>query len=263
MTQGPPTDSSSSPIHNPTPTHAPFAYTSQGQVAHTPPTGSGSQSPPAMIPTPTSMTMNPQCACLSNAYLTNSNLQSLTPTFPFVLPQIRAALATATEIMQCEYCPKEPGSAMQNMFTMATLLNAIVDQIRKILVSIDEEAAAVEAAGGTKRFQMGDDSSDTRHMHTGTPDCPARFPIELSGTEWRTLAKNVVKTQIVGRPEDPTTLLGVIERLKQRQTSWHANKERTSQILGKFSKCAADEKGEFTCMRMIRMTQEMVEVLEW
>ncbi|KAF1817195.1 hypothetical protein P152DRAFT_387183 [Eremomyces bilateralis CBS 781.70] len=239
-----------------------------GPMQHTNAPGNGhnagqNSSPAQQLWTPPVPQENPACACLSNAYLANSNLQSLTHTFPFVLPQIRAAITTAAEIMECEYCPKDPGSAMQNMFTLATLLTSTVDHLRKILSSIDDEATKVEASGGTKRFQMGDDSPGTRHMHTGTPDCPARFPIELSSNEWRSLAKNVVKSQIVGTVEDVTTLLGVIDRLNKRQKMWHANKEKTSQMLGNFSKCAADENGEYTCMRMIRMIREMIDVLEW
>ncbi|KAF2145724.1 uncharacterized protein K452DRAFT_284090 [Aplosporella prunicola CBS 121167] len=166
---------------------------------------------------------NPPCSCLSNMYLTLSSLQSQPSfTFPYSLPVIQRAMATAAAVLKCQQCPKGAASAIQNLHQLSSTLMTIVDCFHRILISIDEEANRVDALGITKPFHIADASAPPE-MHTGTSDCPARFGMDLTGQEWRTMARRVLKTRFVGSASDSDdmSLQGIVTQFERRQNHWH------------------------------------------
>ncbi|KAK8216174.1 hypothetical protein IWZ01DRAFT_430641 [Phyllosticta capitalensis] len=171
--------------------------------------------------------LQPQCACLSSMYLTMTSLHSLSNhDFPFVLPTLRSAINTIATVVPCPQCPKRPATATQNLHMLVSLLLTVVETVRSCLFSIDAEAARVEAAGATKAMAMAD-AEVPMHMHTGTPDCPARFSMELSGPDWRRFVRKALRDQIVGSPQYPVdrTLYGIVMSLENRQRRWHEDPE--------------------------------------
>ncbi|KAK0660014.1 putative transcriptional regulatory protein [Lasiodiplodia hormozganensis] len=191
------------------------------------------QQPPFLAPSP-----GLPCACLSTIYLTISSLHSLSShNFPFCLPSLHSALVTARNVLQCPTCPHSMATATLNIHMLISLLMTVIDAVQKLLQDIDAEAARVDAAGTTKQFVLADASAPL-HMHTGTANCPARFGMELSGVEWRELARKVVKAQVVGSSSSSSssseaeggqqggaavdcTIYGVLAAFVRRQNGWH------------------------------------------
>ncbi|EKG19328.1 hypothetical protein MPH_03191 [Macrophomina phaseolina MS6] len=102
----------------------------------------------------------------------------------------------------------------------------LIDSIHKLLTTIDAEAQRVEAAGIKKPFVLADASAPA-HMHSGTHDCPVRFGMDLTGSEWRELARKVVKGQIIGDATEAEaggaegTVYGTLAAFVRRQNKWH------------------------------------------
>lgn len=126
-------------------------------------------------------------------------------------------------------------TATLNIHMLISLLMTVIDAVQKLLQDIDAEAARVDAAGTTKQFVLADASAPL-HMHTGTANCPARFGMELSGVEWRDLARKVVKAQVVGSSSSSSseaeggqqggaavdcTIYGMLAAFVRRQNGWH------------------------------------------
>lgn len=167
------------------------------------------------------------CACLSNIYLTLSSLHTLSShDFPFILPSLRTAIATANTVLNCPHCPRSYATASQNIHGLISLLMTLIDNVYKLLTTIDAEAQRVDAAGTKKPFVLADASAPA-HMHSGSADCPVRFGMELSGTEWRELARKVVKGQIIGNAAEAEaggaegTVYGTLAAFVRRQNRWH------------------------------------------
>ncbi|KAK8168720.1 hypothetical protein BKA80DRAFT_187700, partial [Phyllosticta citrichinensis] len=185
---------------------------------HTPPLPAPHHEQPLIAPP-----LPPQCACLSTMYLTLTSLHSLSShEFPFVLPTLRSAINTIATVIPCPQCPKRPVTATQNFHMLVSLLLGVVESLRATLVAIDTEAARVEAAGATKAIAMAD-AEMPMHMHTGTPDCPARFNMEMNGPDWRAFVRKALRDQVVGSPRYPgeRTLYGIVVSLEERQRRWH------------------------------------------
>ena len=155
---------------------------------------------------------------------------------------------------------------MQNTFMVSTLLSAIAERTNRVLVEIDAEADRTKSAGTTKSFRMGDNSPGTEFMHTGTLDCPVGFNVELGGEEWRNLAKKVVKAQFYGKSANAVSVAGLVERLRIRQSRWHNDPEMAKKhedLFGLRGNCRPDGTGEYTCLRMVKTIQTMVDGLDW
>jgi hypothetical protein len=208
-----------------------------------------------------------KCSCLSDMYLTLQTLQIYeTFEFPDTLPLLRNSIQSTKAVLECPQCPKESTSAMQNIMLLTTLLTSITDCYRKLLLSIDTEAKRVEEAGEKKHFRMGDSSPEKAHLHTGTLDCPMGFYVDLNGQEWRTLARKVVKADVVGSGValNSSAVLGLADMLEERQRRWHRD-PKTLEIRTHFSKdgihCAPRD-GEFSCLKMVGMVRRHVDLLD-
>jgi hypothetical protein len=90
-------------------------------------------------------------------FLTISDLQSLTNlSFPAVVPRLRQAMNTAAEIINCERCPQETFSSIQNVQSVAAVLSALAERFHKVLGEIDREAQDMENEKRKKPFKVGD-----------------------------------------------------------------------------------------------------------
>jgi hypothetical protein len=202
------------------------------------------------------------CACLSEMYLTLSTLQvQSTFHFPYVLPTLRSALSTTTNVLMCEQCPKQTMTALQNVMLLATLLTTITDGYRSLIWAINAEANRAKETGEMKKFRMGDNAPERMHMHTGTIDCPMGFDIELDGDEWRKLARKVVKADLEGSQSGSAGILGLADMLAERQIRWHSKPVMEQNRSCYMNEARERKDGDFSCLKMVDMVKRQVEGL--
>lgn len=144
---------------------------------------------------------------------------------PMALALLKTALSEAEQILKCSSCttPHSPiASWRQNTLFMITLLSSIACLFEEILHGVDAEASALHTSNQKKTMRMGQLwSVDTAHLHTGTPNCPMAFSIELEALEWRSLAFRSIKHEINGVDEGRNTLQSLVTRLERRQQTAH------------------------------------------
>ncbi|KAF2869842.1 hypothetical protein BDV95DRAFT_497944, partial [Massariosphaeria phaeospora] len=211
------------------------------------------------------------CTCLSIMYLSLSDLQNMTTfAFPAVIPSLRQAMSTTSTMLQCEKCPQDTFSAMQNVQSLTALFSAIAERFHKVLRDIDAEAARLEQAGAKKPFRIGDNNAANMHLHTGTIDCPMGFDIELEPNEWKRLAKRALKTEVLGGGSNPVPLSHLVEEMSNRQSRWHTGKnfhrDEVSQLFGGTEACAMRYKEnprDAACVRMIDQIRGMLDRMGW
>lgn len=163
------------------------------------------------------------CSCLSNLYSMLAKFQSLPePSFPYSMGALRSAAALGHDVVTCHDCSQAHNTAIQNSMLLGTLLQLLIMEYAKLLKHIDEKSKQVEKIA----FRFGDSSSPFDIRHTGGPDCPMAINVELSGDEWRTLARKAISQEVVGSCPTSRGLTGLIQEMRDRQASW---RERLSE----------------------------------
>lgn len=199
-------------------------------------------------------------------FLTISGLQSLTSfAFPSVLPQLHQAIVTANEVVYCQECPKRADTALQNVTLVNSLLSSIGERFQRLLESIEIEAAQAEQEGTTKEFRLGDVSIPP-HEHTGTPDCPGNFSVQLEAQEWRRLAKKTVKAEVMGNGTGRTNLVGVLDAMEARQKRWHIDPEMDKMRISLMSghpQGSHHMKDEELCLKFLGAVKLMISRMVW
>lgn len=145
--------------------------------------------------------------------------------FPQVIIPLRKAMDTIASVVNCPVCPKEGFSSIQNVQSIVSLFKAVVERFHKVLDEIDAEAARLEQSGLKKPYRIGDNSPGLRHLHTGTPDCPMGFNIDIEPRDWRKLVKTALKTEVYGGGSNQRPLMLLLKEAEARQARWHVNAE--------------------------------------
>ena len=157
------------------------------------------------------------CSCLSNLYSMLAKFQSLPePSFPYSMGTLRSAAALSRGVVACHNCSQTYNTAIQNSMLLGTLLQLLIMEYTKLLRHIDERSKQSEKI----TFRLGDPSSLFDSRHTGLPDCPMAINVDLSGDEWRTLARKAVSQEVLGNPHGTRGLNGLVQEMKDRQLSW-------------------------------------------
>lgn len=135
-----------------------------------------------------------------------------------------------------------------------------------MLAGIDAEAIRLEQNQERKPLRVGDNSPENMHLHTGSPHCPMSYELRLEAQDWKRLAKQMLKTEVLGEGRNPSSLLGSLDELEKRQHRWHQDKamqtEERAQLFGAGSMCR--DKGEDAlCLKMIGHVRIMVEQMNW
>ena len=200
----------------------------------------------------------PGCACLANLYLTLSSFQSLPPpSFPLTSGNLNIATKTARDVLRCPVCPTTFYSAFQNISLLGTLLPLIVMEYAKLLHCIDDKSAKGESI----TFRMGDQNPAHRHLHTGTPDCPLGFNIELSAPEWRMTARKAIRQQVHGVKPGDESFSSLLDELEKRQHAWHET-EYPHRGAGYAPVCTHDDDtAERGCLRVVRSLRKSIVAL--
>jgi hypothetical protein len=199
-------------------------------------------------------------------YLALAELQAMTSfTFPAAMPPQRRALATASTIMHCEKCPNEMFTSIQNTQLLSALLFATAERFHKILKAIDAEAEDLERKGEKKPYRIVDSNPLIQNLHTGTPDCPLGFNVQLDAKEWKGLAKKLLRTEIQGGGSNPAPLTALLDQFEERQHKWHSghdhsHDEERTRIFGERTSC---QSGDATCLRLINQVRVMVANMQW
>lgn len=204
----------------------------------------------------------PGCACLANLYLALSSFQSLPPpSFPLTSGTVKKATNLARDVLRCQQCPKAYASAFQNMMLLGTLLPLVVNEYANLLQHIDERSSSGKAIA----FRMAEQSPELAHFHTGNSDCPLRFDIELSAAEWRTIARKVIKKDVLGTADNDRSLSTLVGEMEQRQYLWHT----ISAVPGRHSIACTnliggdekETKGQRMCLHMVNRLRSSIKAL--
>lgn len=188
--------------------------------------------------------------------------------FPAVVAPLRRAMTTASTLLHCEKCPKEPFTAIQNVQSLSALLSALAERFHKVLNEVEIEAGRLENTHGKKLFRMSENNPGTTHLHTGDANCLMGFNIELEGKDWRRLVKKAVRTEVLGGGTNPVPLKLMLDLFEQRQRRWHTNHVQMPEmdarvrIFGEQNACASNG-GDATCLRMVASVQSMIDHMRW
>lgn len=196
------------------------------------------------------------CSCLANIYLSITNVQSSSHMgFPFALGPLRAGLITADKLLACDRCTNELSSVQQNILLLNALLSAIAAGFDKLLRSINAEASRAQNENAKKKVCMGDTSVQNIHLHTGSPDCPGAFFVELDAQEWSNVAKRVVRKEIFD-DHGTLTLEKLLSNLENRQREWHQYPPPDLvDIIGIHTPMNEDD---YTCLRLTKEVRRMI-----
>ena len=207
------------------------------------------------------------CMCLPNLYMTLSNIATTREwPFPMSVHQLKAAMQTSDAVLNCPICPHESTTAMQNLMMLTTLLTTLTDCYRKVLKSIDAQADKAEADESTIQYRMGDSSPERWHLHTGTNDCPMGINVDLDASEYKMLARKVIKADVLGAKNSlmgKISMLDLVNRLEQRQHEWHkgaSSAEMRQHFSGGGQQCNP-EAGDFTCLKLVGMVRHHIGLL--
>lgn len=196
-------------------------------------TGHLSPLPTPSLPTSPLPPSSPQppCQCPATLYKTLQAISSIAgnPTFPQALQPLRAGTTTAKTLLLCRVCSQSYPSALQNSMGSVTLMQLLVHTYAKLLSHIDARARSSPKI----KTRFGEAATpSTQHMHSGDLNCSMGVDIDLSGAEWRSLARKTVRKAIMGDDDSDDDddddddseydcLLGVLHGLRKRQRAWH------------------------------------------
>ena len=158
------------------------------------------------------------CSCLSDIYSMLVKFQSLPePSFPHSMGALRSAANLSRRFFACRDCSEAYNTALQNYMLLGTLLQLVINEYANLLKYIDTKSAEP----GKITFRFADPSLLFDSRHTGLPDCPMAINVDLSGDEWRTLARKAIAQEVIGSSQGSRGLIALVQDLKDRQTPWH------------------------------------------
>lgn len=158
------------------------------------------------------------CSCLPKLYAVLASFQSMpAPSFPYSMGTLKKANRLGHEVVRCQICPQTYNTAVQNSMLLGTLLQMVNNEYAKLLKHIDERSAT----GDKIPFRVGEPSSPCDSRHTGMPDCPMALNIDLSGEDWRMIARKAIRQEILGNTDSNEGLAGLVDAMRNRQTIWH------------------------------------------
>jgi hypothetical protein len=92
------------------------------------------------------------------------------------------------------------------------------------------------------------------------------FEIQLSPTDWKTFAKQALKTEVHGGGQNKTPLVTLLHDMEKRQKRWHEDQamhtEERVRIFGTQDSCKG-QGDTGTCLRMVQQVRRMIDSMEW
>lgn len=121
--------------------------------------------------------------------------------FPTSLHPLRAAVQAAIDAMDCQQCKQRMISAITQTTMLGSIIMTTAANYTHVLRWIDTEAQRAEDNDEEKRFRLADLNTSNSHLHTGGLGCAAAFNISLSPTDWKKMAKKVIRAEVFGPSE--------------------------------------------------------------
>jgi hypothetical protein len=213
----------------------------------------------------------PKCNCLNNLYLHLSSMIHMKDhSFPIGLHTIRHAMQAMLEAITCEHCPQTFLSGMTNTQLLGSLLMAVGTSYCKILQSITAEAKRADDNDENKKLRLADLNTTSDHLHTGGLGCAAAFTLDLTPTDWKAMAKKVVRAEVYG-PQDGNDCcvyyIQLVEKMEKRHTHFECRKlpddfpvdhQTGMQIGGPHMK-----KEDHLCFKLAQMSRKVIEGADW
>jgi hypothetical protein len=101
---------------------------------------------------------------------------------------------------------------------LGTLLPIVAQNYGETLKEIDRQARDLHERGEIKKMRVGDMNPLT--VHTGTPDCPGGFEIQMTPNEWRDMARKVVRTDVLC---SDSGLMSLVREMETRSKARHVH----------------------------------------
>lgn len=196
------------------------------------------------------------CSCVSNIHQALDQLRGeLDPDIYTSLSLLRSVRQTAVVSLDCQICPKQYLSAMQNSLALGTLAMGMVDCYEKLLKSLTVENEAQSGLPKAKALNIQGDP-ELSHNSSG-------FRLELDDAEWRSLTRRVMRGEVHGNNTSESSSLSfaaLIDRLESRQRDWHRNPPGTG-----FPPTYQSRNGEekHACLEVIGSAKKALERLNW
>lgn len=219
--------------------------------------------------------LQPKCACVDSLYLQLHALSAMETndpnyTFPYSLHPLRQAMKAIDGALDCQICPYKFITAIQNTQMLGTVMMTVAERFNKILSSITTEAQRAEDEDETKKFRIADLNTSTSHLHYGGVGCAAAFHIDLSPSEWRRIAKQVVKAEVYGSKEGNeccVAYIHLVEKLEGRHQYWEGKTvpndfpvdHSTGQVLGG----RGMPKEDHLCLKYAQYGRKLVDGGDW
>ena len=202
------------------------------------------------------------CDCITTLYQTLSSFSSAPEAFfPYGISKLKRVTSTAWQALRCNNCAQSYANSLQNSSALNTLINLIITEYSKILKEIEERSQTEDKI----RFRVGEMyAPETQHLHTGTVDCPMGITIDLTGSEWRTLARNAVRKEIFGERAGDECIAKLVDETKERQIRWHnkfAVEDGRHEHVMQLNENGEAEGFECTGMLYIKRLRELVDSL--
>lgn len=209
-----------------------------------------------------SSTAGQTCDCITTLYQTLSSFSSAPEAFfPYGISKLKRVTSTAWQALRCDNCAQTYVNSLQNSSALNTLINLIITEYSKVLKEIDERSQTEDKI----QFRMGEmNAPETQHLHTGTIDCPMGITIDLTGSEWRTLARNAVRKEIFGERAGDECIAKLVDETKERQVRWHnkfAMEHGRHEHVMQLNENGEAEGFECTGMLYIKRLRELVDSL--
>jgi hypothetical protein len=178
---------------------------------------------PSTLQTQSQTDTDISCNCIS---ITSSALQMLSSLttfhFPSSLGYLRNILSSLSSVISCNVCPQSRAKALQNALLLQTTFASLVERFQGLLVGLDVEHQRLVEAGTRPSLRIADPSVNLS-LHTGTPDCPMGFTLEIEPKQWRDLAHKSLMSLLKGSGSN--TLLELVRAGQKRQAEWHVSKD--------------------------------------
>ena len=206
------------------------------------------------------------CACLSTIYLQLSDLNSMNNySFPIALHPLQNAMDAAKKAIECQICPRDAISAIQNLHLTITLLSSIAERFQKIVHAIDIDATKLRETGEARSFQFCDTSIAPSNMDSAIANRSVTFSLDFQAEEWQQMAKKVIQNNVKHLPHKNgnRSLQGLVSQLETRQASWHTDSAMMKRMSRTQPNCFSSiPMKDMLCMRMLDSVRDMTRNIE-
>lgn len=163
------------------------------------------------------------CACLATLYLILDEIQGLNEVrFPASLALLRRCGGNVIHALNCDICPVRYITSVQNTQLLCTVLVSMAQSYRSIVDAIDAEAQEAQIRGETKSWTLSQLGSG--NIRPAQHASSSLFPLDVTPAEWKSLARKIVKAEIVGTADGlRNPFLRIVDALEMRQVRWHAS----------------------------------------